>query len=75
LPQLRSSKRNDSSGRHEMAGTRITPTAIFRCLRSGYFRRAFSASCFVLNGSDNTFGSRSTYSNDTQRTEIFMQIL
>jgi hypothetical protein len=40
---------------------RITPSPIVLRSRSGYFKRAFSASCFVLNGFDRGVNSPSTY--------------
>jgi hypothetical protein len=41
--------------------TRITPTATPRRSRSGSFKRAFSASAFVLNGFDNGVSRPSMY--------------
>jgi len=40
---------------------RITPTPIVLRSRSGYFRRAFSACCFVLKAFDSGVNSPSTY--------------
>jgi hypothetical protein len=40
---------------------RITPSPILLRKRSGYFARAFSACCLVLNGLDNGVNSRPTY--------------
>src|SRR5713101_8783622 len=52
-------------------GTRTTPIPIFRRSRSGYLRRAFSASSLVLNGFDKMTSSRPLYSNSSHRTEVF----
>jgi hypothetical protein len=58
--------------RYRPGGVRNVPMATLLAIFWGNFERIFSASFFVLKGFDKTFGSRSTYSNNTQRTEIFM---
>src|SRR6266481_9172589 len=53
--------------------SRTTPIPIFLLSRSGYFRRAFSASSFVLKGFDRMMSSRPWYSNSSHRTDDFIR--
>ena len=42
-------------------------------MRSGYLRRAFSASSLVLNGLDKITSSRPLYSNNSHRADDFIR--
>ena len=50
---------------------RITPTPIILRSRSGYFERAFSASCRVLSGFDKGVNSPATYLNKSHCSIVF----